>query len=268
MQHGAPAGFAAECGKAGPGYAAAVADAVARVAAGDVVGHRGALGRELDALHQAFAVGLVVGVADACTGDKLQRERDDGAGRCGFDERAEAVALYQRAAKRERLHAVEIVMAGAVEIWGVGPGAKFALGVGLPGGGLVFGEAQREVVELRLQAEAGSDGVGDGGVDGAAGNRGVGIEVDAAIAQGGEIGDDVIVGVTGARVPGLEAAAAAAGAVVAAHHGVPDAGLHATAGGDRRHILDEAVDGGPFDVDLIFSDSNGAAHAQPPGVMP
>ena len=123
------------------------------------------------------------------------------------------------------------------------------------------------MVELRLQAEAGSDGVGDGGVDGAAGNRDIGIEVDAAIAQGGEIGDDVIVGVTGARVPGLEAAAAMAGAL-AAHHGVPDAGLRTTAGGDRRHILDEAVDGGPFDVDLIFADSNGAAHAQPPGVMP
>ena len=60
--------FCCQMRAAGSGDAAAVADAVARVAAGDVVGHQGALGREFRRLHQAFAVGLVVGVADAALG--------------------------------------------------------------------------------------------------------------------------------------------------------------------------------------------------------
>ncbi len=229
--------------------------------------HRGAPAVSLDALHQAFAVGLVVGVADACTGDKLQRERDDGAGRCGFDERAEAVALRQRAAKREG-QACRRNRWRCCRNRGSRPRREICARRRSPGGGLVFGEAQREVVELRLQAEVVlivlvTVVLMALPVTGALASRST--QRSRRVARSGCRWSSSL---SLARVPGLEAAAAMAGAVVAAHHGVPDAGLHATAGGDRRHILDEAVDGGPFDVGHALCRCERCGRRSTPGVMP
>jgi hypothetical protein len=159
--------------------------------AADVVGNGLAGGSAaFDPVGHGVRVGAQARVAQAVGLDQLKRQPSAAvAGHAGRDD--EQVATTEHAAQGHVLDGIEVQVARQVAVGRFSPGAPAALGVLLPGLGVLFAQPQKLGVDLRSAGQAGADDVGTVAVDDAGCHGRIALKVCAAVAQRGQVGNDV-----------------------------------------------------------------------------
>ena len=192
---------------------------VAGVAFQEVVALGLAVGVGFHAAHH-FAVGALAlgrGLA-AVRFDHLDAGAKHAAGAFFVPADVEHVARHEGVEQHQRLHFPERALAGDVAVFAVRPNEVKTLGLGLPGAGLVFAQAQNGAVDGGLGAQAGGHHVVHDGVEAAGCQRVVAVQVAGLPADRGGIGDGVGVGAASAGIPANRVFVSWANAAVAAAH--------------------------------------------------
>ncbi|MNQ49749.1 hypothetical protein D3C85_636670 [compost metagenome] len=124
------------------------------------------------------------------------------------------------------LQAVKVLLSGNVAAVGFGPGFEQRFGIALPVAGLLFIPPEDLAIDHRLEGQAGTDRFRRHRVDRTAADGVVAFQVATALAQRGQVRQQIRRGTARRRIPGTQRALGLGGAGVTAQRGHRHPGMH------------------------------------------